>query len=71
MEILEMPLRAGTEAIDRILSALINMCLYIFRNNGFMVQLIDTITGNSFLLISVSMVLCGFVIGLISRLIRI
>lgn len=78
MEFLGEPLRAVTEPIDRILNAVIALCTSIFTtqsggdyiNGGSWIHmLIYTIVNNQYLLISLSLVLCGFVIGVLKRVI--
>lgn len=57
--------------IDNIIIAVYRIIYAIFRSGGFLGTLVDTILGNDYLLISVSLLLLGFVVGLISRLIRV
>lgn len=74
-------IRATTEPIDRIINAVVRLANAIFmitttdngavgNSHGYMNMLITTITSNHYLLIGVSLVFCGFVIGIISRMIH-
>lgn len=61
--------RAVTQ-IDHIIEALWRIVYEIFKGNGYGTMLINTIMENNYLLISLSLVLCGFVIGIIRRMIQ-
>lgn len=60
-----------TSTIDVIINAFIRLFYAIFSasNSSYMNLLIQTIMGNPLLLVSVSLVTLGFVIGILRRLI--
>lgn len=66
------------EPIDRIINAVYTLAARIFRLNigngslysdSFMKMVVDTIVGNPYLLISVSLLFCGFILGILKRMI--
>lgn len=65
-------LRAVTEPIDRILGCFRSIIYSMFRlsSSGLLKMLVTTIMENEYLLVSLSLVIIGFVIGILGRLIR-
>lgn len=63
----------GLRAVDPILRLLENIRTLFYNifvpRSGYAALLVHTIIANEYLLISVSLLLCGFVIGIIKRLI--
>lgn len=58
--------------IDRVINAFTRFIIAIFQyNDGYFHKLITTITSSPLLLISLSLTLCGFVIGVLKRMINV
>lgn len=69
---IEPSLRAVVEPIDNIINAFVSIVSSIFGINSpnfFLRDLVNTIINNPYLLICVSLMICGFVIGILKRLI--
>lgn len=71
-------LRATAEPIDNIIRCFITLANKIFNvtssgalaGSSWMYQLVSTIMSNQYLLVGLALLVCGFVIGLLERMIK-
>lgn len=62
-------LTRAVEPIDNVINAFGQIIFSIFSPNGYFVSLVSFIVNSPYLLISLSLIVCGFVFGILNRLI--